>query len=105
MTEPSIDGIRLLAVATALANPHRIRVIAALHEGRNYVSQLARDLGISRPLLVMHLQRLEEAGLVSARLELSDQGRAMKYYALEPFSLDLTAQTIAHAASSLPEEG
>jgi len=37
---------------SALDNPHRLRIIAALTSGgRNYVSQLAREIGISRPLL------------------------------------------------------
>jgi Bacterial regulatory protein, arsR family len=44
-------GDQLLAMLAALANPHRLRIIAALASGgRNYVSQLARELGISRPL-------------------------------------------------------
>ena len=46
----------------ALASPHRLRIIAALKtDGRNYVSQLAREVGIRRPLLPLHLQKLEEA--------------------------------------------
>ena len=54
----------------ALANPHRLRIVAALTaDGRNYVSQLAREVGISRPLLHLHLQKLEEAGLVTSKLE------------------------------------
>ena len=33
----------------ALSSPHRLRIVAALQaSGRNYVSQLARDLGLSR---------------------------------------------------------
>jgi len=42
---------QLLAVLTAVANPQRLRVIAALADGRVHVSELARRLGISRPLL------------------------------------------------------
>jgi len=38
----------------------------------------ARRLGTSRPLLYMHLDRLEKAGLVTGQLELSDDGKAMK---------------------------
>ena len=69
------QGDQLLAVLAALANPHRLRIVAALQTGgRNYVSQLARDIGLSRPLLHLHLQKLEEAGLVTSRLELSDDG-------------------------------
>ena len=59
-------GDRLLTVLSALDNPHRLRVLAALQAGgRNYVSQLAREIGISRPLLHLHLNKLEEAGLVT----------------------------------------
>ena len=76
-----IDGDRLLAMLAALANPHRLRIVAALATGgRNYVSQLARDIGLSRPLLHLHLQKLAEAGLVTSKLELSADGRALNYF-------------------------
>lgn len=45
--------------------------------GRVHVSELARRLGISRPLLYMNLDRLGKAGLVTGRLELSADGKAM----------------------------
>ncbi|MFY1688899.1 ArsR/SmtB family transcription factor [Plantactinospora sp. WMMB782] len=85
-----------------LANPHRIRVVAALVHGRNYVSQLARDLGISRALLQVHLRKLETAGLVSAHLEISDDGKAMKFYEVNRFDVRLTPETVAAAARTLP---
>jgi predicted transcriptional regulator len=88
----------------ALANPHRLQIIAALAPGRNYVSQLARELGISRPLLHMHLQRLEGAGLVKGTLELSDDGKAMKYFEVTEFALTLTPEHIAEAARTLTNE-
>ena len=70
-----LTGDQLLAMLSALANPHRLRIVAALtRDGRNYVSQLAREVGISRPLLHLHLQKLEEAGLVTSKLELSSDG-------------------------------
>ena len=49
----------------ALAKPHRLRILAALFERQNYVSELARELGIGHPSFHMHLQTLEEAGLVA----------------------------------------
>ena len=49
----------ILAVLTALENPQRLRAVAALLTGRLLVSELARRLGICRPLLYMHLDRLE----------------------------------------------
>lgn len=96
------EGDRLLAVLAALANPHRLRIIAALTlGGRNYVSQLAREIGISRPLLHLHLQKLEEAGLVTSQLELSRDGKALNYFAAADFGFDLTPAAIAQAAKSL----
>ena len=96
-TEPLIGEEKLLAMLTAVANPLRLRVIAELAEGRIHVSELARRLGISRPLLYMHLGRLEEAGIVTGHLELSEDGKAMKYFELAPFELRLTAQVITEA--------
>lgn len=86
----------------ALANPHRLRIIAALASGgRNYVSQLARDLHISRPLLHLHLQKLEEAGLVTSQLELSPDGKALNYFEVDGFACELTPAGIAKAVQSL----
>jgi predicted transcriptional regulator len=97
-----MSGDRLLAMLSALDNPHRLRIIAALaNGGRNYVSQLAREIGISRPLLHLHLQKLEEAGLVTSHLELSRDGKALNYFAVTKFGVALTPAAIAEAAKSL----
>jgi predicted transcriptional regulator len=97
-------GERLLAVLTALANAHRLRIVAALtSNGRTYVSQLAREVGISRPLLHLHLQKLEAAGLVSSKLELSPEGKALNYFEVAEFGIELTPAIIAKAAASLPD--
>jgi len=77
--------------------------MAALAPGRNYVSQLARELGISRPLLYLHLRQLEAAGLVKGTLELSADGKAMKYFEVAPFLLELTPAAIAEAVRTLTE--
>jgi DNA-binding transcriptional ArsR family regulator len=96
------SGDQLLNMLSALANPHRLRVIAALHAGgRDYVSRLAREIGISRPLLHLHLQKLEDAGLVTSRLELSADGKALNYFEVAPFAFELTPAAIAEAARSL----
>jgi DNA-binding transcriptional ArsR family regulator len=97
-----ITGDQLLAALAALANPHRLRIMAALTSGgRNYVSQLAREVGISRPLLHLHLQRLEEAGLVTSKLELSRDGKALNYFEVAAFNFELTPLAIVKAARSL----
>jgi DNA-binding transcriptional ArsR family regulator len=100
-----LTGDRLVEVLATLASPHRLRVLATLTGGRAYVSQLARDLGISRALLQVHLKKLEKAGLVTARLELSADGKALKYYEATPFSLHLTPDVVAAAAATLSNAG
>lgn len=95
-------GDALVAAMAALANPHRLRILAVLKVGgRNYVSQLAREIGMSRPLLHLHLNKLEEAGLVTSRLELSNDGKALNYYEVSPFHIELTPDSIAVAAATL----
>ena len=97
-----ITGDQLLAMLAALANPHRLRIIAALTAGgRNYVSRLAREIGISRPLLHLHLQKLEEAGLVTSKLELSSDGKALNYFEVTGFGVELSPAAITEAARSL----
>ena len=99
--DESMTGDHLLRVLTTLANPHRLRVVAVLARERNYVSQLARELGISRALLQVHLRKLEAAGLVSATIEVSEDGKAMKFYEVVPFAVLLSPGVIAAAARSL----
>jgi DNA-binding transcriptional ArsR family regulator len=87
-----------------VGHAQRLRIVAELYrsaqEGsRVHVSELARRLGLSRPLLYMHLERLEAAGMVTGRLELSDDGKAMKYFELVPFVLRLDAETIAETVA------
>ncbi len=82
---------------TAVAHPLRLRIVAELAGGRVHVSELARRLDMSRPLLYMHLDRLEKAGMVTGQLELSEDGKAMKYFQLVPFELLVTAETIVAA--------
>lgn len=101
MSTVSMTGDELLRVLGTLANPHRLRVVAALTEERNYVSQLARELGISRALLQMHLRKLEAAGLVSADVEVSADGKAMKFYEVTPFAVLLTPEVIEAATRTL----
>ncbi|MER6016206.1 ArsR/SmtB family transcription factor [Streptomyces bluensis] len=101
---PAPTGDELLKVLSALGNPHRMRIIAALTENRNYVSALAREIGMGRPLLHMHLQRLEAAGLVVGTLELAEDGKAMKYFEVTPFFYELTPHTITRAAATITEK-
>lgn len=92
----------MVAVLAALASPPRLRIVATLKAaGRNYVSQLAREVGISRPLLHLHLQKLEEAGLVSSKLEIAGDGKAHKYFECNDFHYELSPSAIVEAVRTL----
>jgi predicted transcriptional regulator len=91
----ALSSSDLVETLAALANPHRLQIITALVNETNYVSQLAREIGISRPLLIMHLKKLEDAGLVRSKLELSGDGKAMRYYEVINFDIHLTPAFIS----------
>ena len=83
-----------ISVFDALSHPVRIKIIGILAEGRQYVSELARLVNNSRPLLYMPLKKLETARLVTSAMEISESGKAMKYYALEDFELQITKELL-----------
>jgi DNA-binding transcriptional ArsR family regulator len=99
----TLSGDELVRALAALSNPHRLRILATLAEGNVHVSQLAREVGLSRPLVHMHLRRLEAAGLVSGRLELSADGKAMKFFEVAPFAINLTPELVVEAARTLDD--
>ncbi|MET7799168.1 ArsR/SmtB family transcription factor [Streptomyces decoyicus] len=105
-----MNSEELLALLSAVGHAQRLRVIAELAGGRLYVSELARRLEMSRPLLYMHLDRLEKAGLVVGRLELSEDGKALKYFELTSFELKLNVDTVLgalredHSGAASPQE-
>ncbi|MGV8854343.1 MAG: ArsR/SmtB family transcription factor [Devosia sp.] len=74
-TTPEPDSA-LVTGLVALADPTRLRILAALRAGhescRNiegyvgiHVSDLARQLGMTQPAVSQHLARLRQAGLVN----------------------------------------
>ena len=99
MTNPS--GDQLVHMLSALANPQRLRILAALSKRQTYVSELARELAMSRPLLHMHLLRLESAGLIVGHHEVSADGKALRYYEVVDFHEQLTPKRISEAVKTL----
>lgn len=88
-----MNSSELLALLAALGHPQRLRIIAELDTGRAQVSALAHRLGLPRPLLRLHLDRLRQAGLVST------DGTDVS---LAPFALTLTSGAVRAA---LDEDG
>ncbi len=93
-----------LKLFDALSNPIRLRILGILYRERQYVSELARMLNISRPLLYMHLRKLEEAGLVEGLAEISASGKANKFYQCTPFRIRLDLEQVAELAGTIPED-
>ncbi len=91
-----------VARLTAVASPQRFRILAELATEPTHVSELARRVGMSRALLYMHLQRLEEVGLLVGRFELSEDGKALKIFEVVPFEIIVTPESIRTAVASEP---
>ncbi|NJE01185.1 winged helix-turn-helix domain-containing protein [Thermococcus sp. JdF3] len=78
----------LVKVGEALGNPVRVRILKMLCEKEWYVYELAKELGISRQLLYLHLKKLEKAALVESELRLEPgDPRAKKYYRAKQFRI------------------
>ncbi len=58
-----------IGIFEALSHPIRIKILKVLSKGERYITELAKDLEISRPLLYMHLSKLEKAGLISTYIK------------------------------------
>lgn len=81
-------------VFSALANPARRQILAALREGPCHVTALAQGFRIGRPAVSEHLQVLRRAGLVREE----PRGRE-RYYHLDPRPLaevEAWLQTFTH---------
>ena len=92
-----MNADELSARLTAIASPQRMRIIALLTGERLHVSELARRVGMSRALLYMHLAKLEEAGFVAGHLELSEDGKALKFFEAVSFEISITPSVIVTA--------
>ena len=95
------SGDDLVKVFDSLSHPVRIMVMGILSQKRQYVSELARMVNISRPLLYMHLQKLESAKLIKGNHEISDNGKAMKYYEIQQFDFHLTPMLLFEYSKSI----
>jgi ArsR family transcriptional regulator len=61
--------LEVLAIARALADPTRVRIVAALRNGELCVCELVDALGISQSSLSSHLQICRQAAVVRTRKE------------------------------------
>ena len=85
----------LAVVCEALGNPVRLRILKKLCEREWYIYELAKELGISRQLIYLHIRKLENAGLVEGERRFDpDDPRAKKFYRAKKFRIVLDNETV-----------
>lgn len=93
----------LASVLSLLGNVTRLRVIAALQEGKMFIQELSQKLEISYPLLHLHLKNLESNGIVRSEYSVgTDKARryVKRYFELADFNVKVTADSIAELAKT-----
>lgn len=90
-----MDRKSLAEMLNALGNEHSLAIMAVLAGGECYVSELAKIVGISRPLLYLHLKKLENAGLVESEIRhFEEPPYTKKFYKAKNFELILSLNRI-----------
>ena len=90
-----MDKKALAEILNALGNEHSLKIMSKLAEGECYVSELAKAVGISRPLLYLHLKKLENAGLVESEIRhFEEPPYTKKFYKAKNFELVLSLSRI-----------
>lgn len=95
---PAVDVAALFAL---LADPTRLRLLAALASGELCVCDLAAATGINRSTVSHQLRTLREGRLVRSRRE----GRVMFYALDDDHVRELLAMGIAHAGERAALDG
>ncbi len=90
-----MDKRALAEMLNALGNEHSLTILAILAEGECYVSELAKEVGISRPLLYLHLKKLENVGFVESEIRhFEEPPYTKKFYKAKNFELMLSLNRI-----------
>ena len=81
---------------SALGHPTRLMILKELTKGENYLSEIAKNVGISRALAKVHLKKLRESGLVESRiLTLEEEARALRFYKLLDFNINISNESLS----------
>lgn len=81
-TKSSAKSAALDAVLSALADPHRRKVVDVLRGGPQRAGELSRLVGLSAPAMSRHLRQLKSCGLVGETHP--DYDSRVRIYALRP---------------------
>ncbi len=90
-----MDKKSLAEMLNALGNEHSLMILAILAKSECYVSELAKEVGISRPLLYLHLKKLENVDLVESEIRhFEEPPYTKKFYKAKNFELVLSLSKI-----------
>jgi len=90
-----VDRQKLAGILDALGNENSLNIMSVLANGERYGSELAKEVGISRPLLYLHLKKLENAGLVESEIRhFEEPPYTKKFYKAKNFELLLSLNRI-----------
>jgi DNA-binding transcriptional ArsR family regulator len=71
------EAVNLDATFSALADPTRRAILARLATGEASVMELARPFEMTQPAISQHLKVLEDAGLVTSRIDGTKRPRSL----------------------------
>jgi len=81
---------------SALGHPTRIKILMELTKGENYLSEIAKNVGISRALAKVHLKKLRASELVESKIfTLEEEARALRFYKILDFSFNISTESLA----------
>ena len=96
-----MDLTALAENLSALGHPTRLKIVIELTKGENYLSALAKSVGVSRALAKVHLIKLQNANLVESRVVvMEDEARARRFYKLKDFEIHISNEILARSAKN-----
>jgi len=88
------DLKEMVRVLKVLSVELRLQILVLLSERPRYAYELARELGISYPLVHLHLRALERAGLIVSEYEVAEGGKLRRYYRVKDFRIEISPESL-----------
>ncbi len=86
----------LVKKLSALGHPTRLKIVTELTNGEMYLSEIAKNVGISRALAKIHLIKLRKADLVETKVVvMEEEARALRFYKLKDFEIHISNEILA----------
>ncbi len=99
--EPPTSLEELSEALTLLGNLTRLRVIAALSKRPMFIQELSGELGVSYPLLHLHLKNMEKHGIVKSEYAVGTDKSTRyvkRYFTLVDFKIEVTPDLVTRLA-------